>query len=223
MSQVRSSKFLTTPACGRAILPPVFVGHFGVGLAAKTVAPRAPLGWLIAAPLLLDLLWPVFLLSGWESVAIDPSATVVTPFDFIDYPISHSLLSATGGGVLAAMIFWALFRYRTGVLSQNPNVPQVVLLEGFAVQVEPPWKATKWDASSTRNMLRHRGDVQFARLPLGLAHSQVPQREQLELCSSFGTLVRPAKAGMSSGEIGGDRGHSGDRGDRGTGRSGTLT
>ena len=95
----------------------MIVGHFGVGFAAKTVAPRTSLGWLIAAPLLLDLLWPIFLLLGWESVRIDPQATVVTPFDFVSYPISHSLLAATGWAALAAIAYWTLSRYRTGAIA----------------------------------------------------------------------------------------------------------
>jgi len=31
---------------------------------------------LLAAPLFLDLLWPVFLLFGWERVRIDPGDTL---------------------------------------------------------------------------------------------------------------------------------------------------
>lgn len=89
----------------RGNLRQMFVGHFGVGLAAKKVAPRAPLGWLIAAPLLLDLLWPAFLLLGWESVIIRPGATLVTPFDFVSYPVSHSLIAAVGWGALAAALY----------------------------------------------------------------------------------------------------------------------
>ncbi|MEZ5394978.1 MAG: hypothetical protein R2724_19445 [Bryobacterales bacterium] len=82
----------------------MFLGHIGVGLAAKKAAPRVSLGWLIAAPTLLDLLWPIFLLVGWESVRIDRTATVVTPLDFASYPISHSLAASIGWGVLLATI-----------------------------------------------------------------------------------------------------------------------
>ena len=39
----------------------VFIGHFAVGFASKRAAPRASLGVLMAAPLFLDLLWPIFL------------------------------------------------------------------------------------------------------------------------------------------------------------------
>ena len=57
----------------------MFIGHFAVGLASKTAAPRSSLGWLMAAPLLLDLLWPIFLLLGIERVRIAPGDHGVHP------------------------------------------------------------------------------------------------------------------------------------------------
>jgi hypothetical protein len=51
----------------------MFIGHFAVGFAARKFAPQASLGALLAAPLLLDLLWPIFLLIGWEQVRIVPA------------------------------------------------------------------------------------------------------------------------------------------------------
>lgn len=52
-----------------------FIGHPAVGFATKRLAPKASLEALIAAPLLLDLLWTVFLLHGLEQVRIDPGNT----------------------------------------------------------------------------------------------------------------------------------------------------
>jgi len=106
----------------------MFIGHFAVGFAAKRAAPRASLGTYVAAGLFLDILWPVFLLLGIEHVRIAPGNTAFTPFDFVSYPWSHSLLMAVvwslifGGGydlmrrdkstakVLAAVVFshWIL-------------------------------------------------------------------------------------------------------------------
>ena len=51
----------------------MFIGHFAVGFASKRAAPRASLGVLMAAPLFLDLLWPIFLIAGIESVRIEPA------------------------------------------------------------------------------------------------------------------------------------------------------
>jgi membrane-bound metal-dependent hydrolase YbcI (DUF457 family) len=94
----------------------MFIGHFAVGLASKRLAPRASLGVLMAAPNLLDLLWPIFLLLGWEQVRIQSGNTAFTPLDFVSYPISHSLLTACGWGALFALFYWARTRYTRGAV-----------------------------------------------------------------------------------------------------------
>ncbi len=77
----------------------MFIGHFGVGLAAKKVATKTSLGTLFFASQFIDLLWPLFLIFGIEQVKIDPGNTAFTPFDFVLYPYSHSLI---------AVLIWAL-------------------------------------------------------------------------------------------------------------------
>jgi hypothetical protein len=74
----------------------MFIGHFAVGLAAKRVAPRVSLGALFLSVQLIDLLWPLLLLLRLERVRIAPGATAVTPLDFYDYPITHSLMGVIG-------------------------------------------------------------------------------------------------------------------------------
>lgn len=74
----------------------MFIGHFGVGLAAKKLTPRTSLGTLFLSVQFVDLLWPIFLILGWKQVRIDPGNTVVIPLDFHDYPITHSLVGAVG-------------------------------------------------------------------------------------------------------------------------------
>ena len=86
----------------------MFVGHTAVALAAKSRAPEVPLGWFVAAAFGLDLLWPIFLLTGLERVSIVPGATAFTPLVFDSYPWSHSLLMACAWGLCAA----ALVRWR---------------------------------------------------------------------------------------------------------------
>jgi len=90
----------------------MFIGHFGLGFAAKRVTPRMSLGTAFVAAQFLDLLWPTFLLLGIESVRIAPGATAVTPLIFDHYPISHSLLAAIGWG-LALGALYALMRRNT--------------------------------------------------------------------------------------------------------------
>ena len=94
----------------------MFIGHYGVALAAKRVAPRASLGVLIMAAQLVDLIWPVLLLTGVEHVSL---ATIDNPFlrlTFDSYPWTHSLLTTVGWGVLAGVIYAALRRDRTSGL-----------------------------------------------------------------------------------------------------------
>lgn len=94
----------------------MFLGHYAVGLASKKLAPRAPLGVLIAAPILLDLLWPVFLLVGWEHVAVDPNSNPFLRFVFLWYPISHGLIAVVGWATLFASVYLALTRYVAGAI-----------------------------------------------------------------------------------------------------------
>ena len=78
----------------------MFSGHFGVGFAGKKVAPSVSLGTLFLAAQFADLLWPILLLAGVEHFRITPGITKVSPFDFYDYPISHSLLGLEGWGAV---------------------------------------------------------------------------------------------------------------------------
>jgi membrane-bound metal-dependent hydrolase YbcI (DUF457 family) len=92
----------------------MFIGHFAVGFAAKKFAPRTSMGALLAAPLLLDLLWPVFVLLGWEQVRIDLGNTRYTPLDLYHYPWSHSLLMSVVWATGFALIYYGITRYGTG-------------------------------------------------------------------------------------------------------------
>jgi hypothetical protein len=88
----------------------MFIGHFGLGFAAKRLAPRVSLGTTFLAAQFIDLLWPTLLLLGLESVRIAPGATAVTPLVFERYPISHSLLAVLGWGIVVGGVFWAIRR-----------------------------------------------------------------------------------------------------------------
>ncbi|MGE5716007.1 MAG: metal-dependent hydrolase [Acidobacteriota bacterium] len=87
----------------------MFIGHAAVGFASKAAAPRVSLGVLLAAPFLLDLLWPVFVLTGIESARIEPGNTAFSPIAFDSYPWSHSLLMAIlWAALLGAFVHLAL-------------------------------------------------------------------------------------------------------------------
>lgn len=94
----------------------MLLGHYAVALAAKRLAPRTSLGTLILAAQLLDLLWPIFLLLGWERVAIVPGLMAASPFDFVHYPYSHSLLAAVLLGLALGGVYCVLRRYVRGAV-----------------------------------------------------------------------------------------------------------
>jgi membrane-bound metal-dependent hydrolase YbcI (DUF457 family) len=95
----------------------MFIGHFAVGFASKRFAPRANLAVLIAAPLFLDMLWPIFLLLGWEHVRIDPGNTLFTPLDLDYYPWSHSLLMSMLWATVFALIYHRMTSYGPGTIA----------------------------------------------------------------------------------------------------------
>ena len=94
----------------------MFLGHFAAGLAAKKAAPAVSLGVLFLSAQFLDLLWPTLLLTGTEHVEItnDPSAPI--PLNFVDYPLTHSLLMAMAWSALAGGLYWLARKDRTAAL-----------------------------------------------------------------------------------------------------------
>ena len=88
----------------------MFIGHFGVGFGAKSLASNVSLGTLFLAAQFIDLLWPSLLLLDLEQVRIAPGATTVTPLVFEHYPISHSLIAVLGWAVLVGGIHFMLKR-----------------------------------------------------------------------------------------------------------------
>ena len=90
----------------------MFLGHFGLAFGAKKIVPAVSLGALFLACQLADLLWPTLLLIGIEQVSIEPGITTVTPFNFISYPYSHSLVMLCAWGALAGIVYAAVARSR---------------------------------------------------------------------------------------------------------------
>jgi hypothetical protein len=95
----------------------MFIGHFAVGFTAKKYAPRTSLAILISAPMFADILWPPFLLLGWEHVRIDPGNTRFTPLDLYDYPWSHSLLMDVVWASVFAVIYYLCTKYTPGAIA----------------------------------------------------------------------------------------------------------
>lgn len=116
----------------------MFLGHFGVALAAKKAAPQTSLGTLIFAAQFADLLWPVLLLLGLERVRIVPGITRVSPFDFVSYPLTHSLLMQLTWAVLLGIVYFLARRNLQGALVVSGCVPTHWLLDWTAHRPDLP-------------------------------------------------------------------------------------
>jgi membrane-bound metal-dependent hydrolase YbcI (DUF457 family) len=81
----------------------MFVGHYAVGLAAKSVAPRAPLWTLVGASQLLDVAFSGLMMTGVEKYRVD-TRLPGSPFILDQIGWSHSLLMAIVWSALAAGI-----------------------------------------------------------------------------------------------------------------------
>jgi hypothetical protein len=86
----------------------MFVGHFALGFAAKRAAPKLSLALLFAACQLADIMWPVLVAAGVETVRITPGITAFTPLDFVSYPYSHSLVALCLWGIVLGSACWLL-------------------------------------------------------------------------------------------------------------------
>ena len=95
----------------------MFVGHLAVALGAKKVEPDIPLGATVAAAFGLDLLWPILLLLGVETVRLNPGDTAFTNLAFDSYPWSHSLLTVVGWSGLVGFLGRRVFgSWRAGMV-----------------------------------------------------------------------------------------------------------
>jgi hypothetical protein len=125
----------------------MFLGHHAVAFAAKKVSPRVSLGTLILSAQFIDLLWPLLLLLGLEHVRFAPGITAFSPFDFYDYPLSHSLLAVVIWAAGLGAVYYAIRRSPRGAwvvgacvishwvldfISHRPDLP---LIPGSAVTV----------------------------------------------------------------------------------------
>lgn len=86
----------------------MFVGHYGVALAAKGLEPQRSAGWAFLAVQFLDMLWAPAVLAGVEQVRIVPGLLPASAFDFQHMPWTHSLAMS----LLWSLLFGAAFRSR---------------------------------------------------------------------------------------------------------------
>ncbi|MCX2718107.1 metal-dependent hydrolase [Lentiprolixibacter aurantiacus] len=92
----------------------MFIGHFAVGLFSKKDNTLPSLAMMFIAVQMLDLIWPVFVLLGIETLSIDPGNTALTPLSFDYYPYSHSLLMALVWSVVLGVIYLLYTKNKQG-------------------------------------------------------------------------------------------------------------
>jgi len=109
----------------------MFIGHFAIALGAKKLAPTVSLGALFLACQLADLVWPNLVLLGFESFAIEPGITALTPLDFEHYPYSHSLIAL----LLWAALFVALYTVLVGGSIRAGLVLAIVVVSHWVLDV----------------------------------------------------------------------------------------
>lgn len=94
----------------------MFVGHYGIGFAAKRADPSIPLWVLFIAVQLLDVAWAPFVLLGIEKVRIVPGITASNPLDLYYMPYTHSLAAA----LLWSLGAFACYRFAVAASSKMP-------------------------------------------------------------------------------------------------------
>jgi membrane-bound metal-dependent hydrolase YbcI (DUF457 family) len=94
----------------------MFIGHFAAAFATKKVSNSLSLALMFIAVQFLDLIWPILVLLGVETVSIEAGITKLTPLDFTSYPYSHSLFMAIVWGLLFGLIYFVFTKKRQNAL-----------------------------------------------------------------------------------------------------------
>jgi len=84
----------------------MFIGHYAVGLALKSVEKKASLGMLFIAVQFVDFLFFILVPLGVEKFRLVENYTAINHFDLYFYPYTHGLLA----GVIWAVLIYGLWR-----------------------------------------------------------------------------------------------------------------
>jgi hypothetical protein len=87
----------------------MFVGHYAVALAAKSVEPRARFWTYAGACQLVDIGWSAFIMGGIEKMRVDPHLPG-SALDLYFMPYTHSLPGAAAWSIAAALLAKPLLR-----------------------------------------------------------------------------------------------------------------
>jgi membrane-bound metal-dependent hydrolase YbcI (DUF457 family) len=124
----------------------MFIGHFAVAFAYKKAAPRTSLATLVAAAQLLDLLWPILVLTGVETLRIEPGPDPFLHLRFLHYPWTHSLVMSIAWGAAFALLYRAKTGYARGAILVGLLVVSHWVLDWVTHRPDlqlAPWSATR--------------------------------------------------------------------------------
>lgn len=93
----------------------MLAGHVGAALLAKGVCPRAPLGLLVLAAELPDVVQGVLVLGGVETLRIDPDEVGLDAVTPIDIGLTHGGVGTLALALLAAMLTRLVLRQPAAV------------------------------------------------------------------------------------------------------------
>ncbi len=134
----------------------MFLGHFGLGFAAKKINSNPSIGTYFMAAQFLDLLWPTLLLRGIEKVQIDPGNTAFTPLNFVYYPYSHSLVGAIFWSIVFGLIYFLFTRDKRSTLLMAMLVFSHWILDFFTHRPDlplSPWSDMKFGLGLWNNKI----------------------------------------------------------------------
>ncbi len=116
----------------------MLVGHFAVGVVAKSVEPKISLGTWVLAAMVADFLWCIFMIAGIERVRFKTGMGAANYLDASNIAMSHSLLmDVIWAALFAAAYFlrrhhalgaWVLFlvalsHWLLDFVSHRPDMP----------------------------------------------------------------------------------------------------
>lgn len=105
----------------------MFIGHYAVSLALKSVQPKLSLGWLFIAVQFVDYLFFTFALLGLEKFSLIENYTESTHFKLEYMPYSHSLI---------ATLLWAIATYfivKFFITNQNKQIVKTAIVISVAL------------------------------------------------------------------------------------------
>lgn len=92
----------------------MLIGHIAVALGFKKAAPRTSLGTLLLAAQWSGLLWPIFLILGWQHLRIASGITLAGASEATSHPLALSLIIDFGWALILAGVYLVFTKNRRG-------------------------------------------------------------------------------------------------------------